>query len=198
MEHFILLLKHLGFTGIGIWAGLESMGLPVPVDAYVWYLIFIKPGIWVAVWIILSVGSWIGAMIAYFTGFYFGKPVLKKLSGKNKMLRKIEVISQKQFRKHGILTLLLSGFLPIGYKIFTYSAGVTKMKFRNYLWASFAGRAFKFMIISYLGYLVATNDHARVFIEKYITDIVILLAVILGTGYTGYVIIRKKMKKKAV
>ena len=45
MEHFILLLKHLGFTGVGIWAGLESLGLPVPVDAYVWYLIFINPNI---------------------------------------------------------------------------------------------------------------------------------------------------------
>ena len=94
MEHFILLLKHLGFTGVGIWAGLESLGLPVPVDAYVWYLIFMNPDIWVFIWLLLSLGSWIGAMIAYLAGLRFGKPVLKKLSGKNRMLRKIEVISQ--------------------------------------------------------------------------------------------------------
>ena len=96
MEHFILLLKHLGFTGVGIWAGLESLGLPVPVDAYVWYLIFINPNIWVLIWILLSVGSWIGALIAYLAGLRFGKPVLKKLSGKSRFLRKVEVISQKQ------------------------------------------------------------------------------------------------------
>lgn len=198
MEHFILLLKHLGFTGVGIWAGLESLGLPVPVDAYVWYLIFMNPDIWVFIWLLLSLGSWIGAMIAYLAGLRFGKPVLKKLSGKNRMLRKIEVISQKQFRKHGTLTLLLAGFLPIGYKVFTYSAGVTKMKFRTYIWASFAGRAFKFMIISYLGYLVAVNEHARVFIEKYITDIFILGIVIFAAGYTVYRIVRKKLKNKAV
>ena len=198
MEHFILLLKHLGFTGVGIWAGLESLGLPVPVDAYVWYLIFINPNIWVLIWILLSVGSWIGALIAYLAGLRFGKPVLKKLSGKSRFLRKVEVISQKQFRKHGVLTLLLSGFLPIGYKVFTYSAGVTKMKFRNYIWASFAGRAFKFMIISYLGYLVAINEQARVFIEKYIADMFIAAVIILGAGYAGYKIMRKKLKKKTV
>ena len=198
MEHFILLLKHMGFTGVGVWAGLESLGLPVPVDAYVWYLIFVNPDIWVAIWLLLSVGSWIGAMIAYLAGLHFGKPVLKKLSGKSRRLRKIEVISQKQFRKHGILTLLLSGFLPIGYKIFTYSAGVTKMKFRNYVWASFAGRSFKFMIISYLGYVVAVNEHARAFIEKYITDMFIGAIVIFGAGYAGYKIVRKKLSKKTV
>ena len=198
MEHFILLLKHLGFTGVGIWAGLESLGLPVPVDAYVWYLIFINPNIWVLIWILLSVGSWIGALIAYLAGLRFGKPVLKKLSGKSRFLRKVEVISQKQFRKHGVLTLLLSGFLPIGYKVFTYSAGVTKMKFRNYVWASFVGRSFKFMIISYLGYLVAINENARFFIEKYITDVFIAAVVIFGIGYAVYKIIRKKLKSKTI
>ena len=196
MEHFILLLKHLGFTGVGIWAGLESLGLPVPVDAYVWYLIFINPNIWVAIWLLLSVGSWIGAMIAYLAGLHFGKPILKKLSGKSRMLRKVEIISQKQFRRHGTLTLLLSGFLPIGYKIFTYSAGVTKMKFRNYIWASFVGRAFKFMIISYLGYLVAINEDARVFIEKYIVHMFIAAVIILAVGYTGYKILWKRLKSK--
>ena len=198
MEHVILLLKHLGFTGVGIWAGLESLGLPVPVDAYVWYLIFINPDIWVLIWLLLSVGSWIGAMVAYLAGLHFGKPVLKKLSGKSRMLRKVEVISQKQFRKHGVLTLLLSGFLPIGYKIITYSAGVTKMKFRNYVWASFVGRAFKFMIISYLGYLVAINEQARFFIEKYITDMFVGVVVVFGIGFAGYKIIRKKLRNKAV
>ena len=69
------------------------------------------------------------------------------------------------------------------------------MKFRNYIWASFAGRAFKFMIISYL---VAINEQARVFIEKYIADMFIAAVLILGAGYAGYKIIRKKSKKKTV
>lgn len=196
MEHFILLLKHMGFTGVGIWAGLESLGLPIPVDAYVWYLIFINPDLWVVLWLLLSAGSWIGAMAAYFAGLRFGKPVLRKISGKSRMLRKIEVVSQKKFRKHGTLTLVLSGFLPIGYKVFTYSAGVTRMKFRSYLWVSFVGRTFKFMVISYLGYLVATNEHARFFIEKYTGGIFTAVLVILATGYALYKLIRKIISKR--
>ena len=72
------------------------------------------------------------------------------------------------------------------------------MKFRNYIWASFVGRTFKFMIISYLGYLVAINERARIFIEKYIADMFIAAIVIFGAGYAGYKIIRKKFKKKTV
>ena len=62
----------------------------------------------------------------------------------------------------------------------------------------FAGICFKFMIISYLGDLVAINEHARIFIEKYITDMFIAMVIILGTVYAGYKIIRKKLKRKTV
>ena len=128
----------------------------------------------------------------------FWKACIEKIKRKEPFSQKSGGNLTKTVRKHGVLTLLLSGFLPIGYKVFTYSAGVTKMKFRNYIWASFAGRAFKFMIISYLGYLVAINEQARVFIEKYIADMFVAAIFILGAGYAGYKIMRKKFKKKTV
>ena len=84
--------------------------------------------------------------------------------------------------------VLISGFSPIPYKIFTVASGVTGLAFIPFLVASFLGRGMRFFLI---GFIVSKGgDNLEKKLRKYVevigwTGLSILFTYILFT-YLGY------------
>ena len=50
----------------------------------------------------------------------------------------------------GVMVVLISGFSPIPYKIFTLASGVTGIAFFPFLVASLVGRGMRFLLIGFI------------------------------------------------
>ena len=84
------------------------------------------------------------------------------------------------FETHGFWYILLAGFTPIPYKVFTISAGVVGMPFLAFVGGSVAGRGGRFFLVAALIRLGGENLASRM--RQYIDLIgwvMVILAVII-------------------
>lgn len=88
------------------------------------------------------------------------------------------------FSDWGVWAVLIAGFSPIPYKIFTIAAGATLVPFPGFILASIFGRGGRFYLVA--GLIVAGGERMAAMLPKYVERIgwaVVLLAVIGGGWY---------------
>jgi membrane protein DedA with SNARE-associated domain len=91
------------------------------------------------------------------------------------------------FDSWGIWAVLIAGFSPIPYKIFTVSAGVAVLNFPGFVMASTLGRGARFFLVA--GLIVISGDRVESLLPKYIERIgwtVVAIAVAIAI----YLIVR--------
>ncbi len=87
---------------------------------------------------------------------------------------------QQQFAKWGFWIIALKGLTPIPFKLVTIASGMAHYAFWPFLLASFIARSFRFYILAFL--LWKFGDKAKIFIEKHLTLVFILIMVALIVG----------------
>lgn len=70
------------------------------------------------------------------------------------------------FEQWGIWTILIAGFSPIPYKVFTIAAGAISMLFLPFVLASLAGRGARFFLVATL--IVLGGERMEQAIKKYV------------------------------
>ncbi|MGI9264466.1 MAG: YqaA family protein, partial [Gammaproteobacteria bacterium] len=70
------------------------------------------------------------------------------------------------FDDWGVWAVLVAGFSPIPYKIFTISAGVAVLNFPGFVIASLIGRGARFFLVA--GLVVAGGERMEVLLPKYV------------------------------
>lgn len=94
-----------------------------------------------------SLGILIGSIIAFFVGRFCSKPLLVWIFGKDKITKYERLLS-----KHTKLFLFLTLFLPFfPDDLICMLAGVTDLKFRDFLWISLIARSTGVATISFFG-----------------------------------------------
>lgn len=137
----------------GVWAPIVSMGIMVfqalasPLPAFV--VTFANA--WVFGWYMGALWSWTGAMIGaaicWMIGKAFGRPVVEKLVGKT-ALDKTDAF----FESHGSHAILIARLLPVmPFDIVSYAAGLTKMTFWGFFWATGLGQLPATILYSWWG-----------------------------------------------
>ena len=124
----------------------ESIFFPVPVDVLLAPMVIAKRK---AAWryaIMATLASVAGGVIGYFIG-YFAFDVAEPLLLKFHLWDSFEK-AQLWFKEWGFWALLIAGFLPIPYKVFTISAGVLSMALLPFIAASIIGRAGRFFLVT--------------------------------------------------
>lgn len=151
---------------------LISMGLAKPKSA--WHYAFIA-----------TLFSVIGGCFGYVLGF-FGMSIIEPY-----MLTSSYAVSYEHIRgwfdNWGIWIILLAGFSPIPYKLFTVTAGMMHMFFLPFVLASFVGRGARFFLVSSL--LVLFGERLEQQFRRWIDWVgwgIVVLAII------GYGIIQLK------
>jgi membrane protein YqaA with SNARE-associated domain len=154
----------------------ESSFFPLPPDVLLIALALGHPGNawWYAT--VATVGSVVGGALGYGIGWYGGRPVLKKFMGQDRM----DLVHQ-YFQRYEGWAILISGFTPIPYKIFTIGAGAFFVDFKTFIMFSVVGRGARFFLVA--GAIQLFGPWMKDIIEQYFNLFSVLFIVLLVLGF---------------
>ena len=129
---------------------------------------------------VTTIASLLGGILGYFIGLYLFdalEPWLQTTHYWESYLR-----GREWFDQYGVWVVLVAGFSPIPYKIFTITAGVAVMNLPAFIVASALGRGARFFLVA--GLIVGGGDRMADSIEKHVERIgwatVVLVAVVIA------------------
>lgn len=178
----IKIISSLGYFGIAFLMVLASCHIPVSSEiilAFSGYLAFAGQFDLKLVILFASFGELLGALIAYYIGFYGGRPLINKfgkyilISGHD--LDRIE----NWFLKYGSKAVFLCRFLPLIRAYSSFPAGLAKMNVKKFILHTFCGSLLWSGILSYIGFKMGENwQNINLYFRKF--DIIIGALILIG------------------
>ena len=177
-KHAVFMLSTVSFV--------ESFIFPIPPDLLLIPLSVSNPRKAHYFAMLTTIFSVLGGVIGYLIGIYFSDLFLLTLSWI--FDEKSMEITTGWMTEWGVMVVLISGFSPIPYKIFTVASGATGLAFIPFLIASLLGRGMRFFLISFI--VSKGGDNLEKKLRKYSevigwTGISIFSAYVFFT-YLGY------------
>ena len=141
------LIKVLGIWGVFVISFADSALLGMPVDFIVATYVFQDRRRMLLYVAMASLGSALGSIPLYIIGYLGGEKVLRKRIPEERFLK-----IHQSFERNEFWALMFPGMLPppMPFKVFVLAAAVFEMKFRDFLFAIFAGRFVRFLVLSVL------------------------------------------------
>jgi membrane protein YqaA with SNARE-associated domain len=177
--------------GIPVLAGvsfLESSVFPIPPDPLLMALSLGKPRNSFYYVIICSFMSIIGGIFGYLIGFIVWKQVSHFFFSYLFSIETFNYVGNK-YTQNAFISVLGAAFTPIPYKVFTLAAGVFKINFLHFVFASAIGRSARFLIEGTLIYIY--GDRIKSYLDKYFNILSLLFFVLL---IIGFIIVKYLMK----
>jgi len=134
-----------------------------------------------------AAGSIVGGALAYFLGYSaweLVKPIFIPHVFSEGLLRRAEDLYQGNI----FLAVLLVSFSPLSYLISSLAAGVLKVNFWAFLFASCIARTLRFLFLGWLIHLF--GDRARHFIERHLPLVGWLLLILSILTVVAVIVIR--------
>jgi membrane protein YqaA with SNARE-associated domain len=128
---------------------------------------------------ITTITSLLGGIAGYAIGYFLFESIEPWLHEMGYWPAYLE--GKEWFDRWGVWAVLIAGFSPIPYKIFTISAGVAVLNFPGFVIASLIGRGARFFLVA--GLVVAGGERMEVLLPKYVERIgwaTVALAVAIG------------------
>ncbi len=162
----------------------ESSFFPIPPDVMLAPMSLANPARawWFA--LITTVASVAGGVLGYFIGvlaFDMVAPLLSDGRYYEGYLR-----AQDWFARWGFWAVLLAGFSPIPYKVFTIAAGVASMALIPFIVASLIGRGARFFLVAML--MALGGPRMEALLHRYVdrlgwaTVVIVIVAIVLLNG----------------
>ena len=140
-------MKVLGIWGPFVIAFADSALLGMPVDFIVATYVYQDRRRMLLYVAMASLGSALGSIPLYIIGYLGGEKVLRKRISEERFLK-----IHQSFERNEFWALMFPGMLPppMPFKVFVLGAAVFEMRFRDFLFAIFAGRFVRFLVLSVL------------------------------------------------
>lgn len=165
----------------------ESSFFPVPPDMLLIALGLGQPewAFWYAT--VCTAGSALGGAAGYGLGYWGGRPLVTRLFGQ-------EVVERVHdyFQRYEAWAVIIAGFTPIPYKVFTIGAGLFYVNLRTFLVASVLSRGARFFLVAALLYTFGAP--IRAFIERHFEWLTVLLVV----GVVGGFLVLRRLSLRGV
>lgn len=129
---------------------------------------------------ICTLGSVFGGMFGYLIGMVFFELIGLKILDFYGFLDKFAMIKE-MYLKYDVWFILIAGFTPIPYKVFTIAAGTFGMNFPVFVVVSSLSRGARFFIVSAL--IWKFGKGIKNFIDTYFNLLTILFLVLLILGF---------------
>lgn len=138
----------------------QAVGVPLPSEVMLSFGGYLaSTHMFVLAMVILAgtAGDTAGAIVAYFIGYYGGRPFLLKF-GRLFFVRAREIDrADRWFARYGSRAVLICKLLPGVRALGSYPAGVTHMSFAPFLAYTFAGSLIWSIAFSELGFFLGKN-----------------------------------------
>lgn len=164
---------------LGFIAFIESFIFPIPPDVMLISMGLAKPK---SAWrnaFIASAASVLGGILGYLIGLFLFdliKPWLLQSS-----FHAAYNTACFWFEHYGVWMVIVAGFTPIPYKIFTITAGAAHMAFIPFVLASIIGRSLRFFLVSTLFYFYGARLEKK--LVHTIDALAITILVLIGIIY---------------
>jgi len=169
---------------LGVLSFAESSFFPIPPDVMLMPMSLAKPerAMWFAT--LTTLTSVLGGMAGYTIGYFALDWVAPLIEAGGRWASAYSKASS-WFHEWGFWTVLIAGFSPIPYKVFTISAGALAMSFVPFVLASAVGRGARFFLVASLlswgG--TAMQDRIRLYVER-------IGWALVGLGVIAYLALR--------
>lgn len=124
----------------------ESTFFPIPPDFMLIPMVLARPRRGFRLALLCTVASVVGGVFGYLIGYFAFDLIEPWLRTTHYYGTYLE--AREYFVLYGFWVILLAGFSPIPYKIFTITAGVLAMPFLPFLLGSVAGRGGRFFLVA--------------------------------------------------
>lgn len=124
----------------------ESTFFPIPPDVMLMPMVLSRPLRWWQLALLCTVASVVGGLFGYLIGYYaydWIAPYLRQF-GYWETFEK----ARQGFERWGFWVVLLAGFSPIPYKIFTIASGTVGMPLLPFFLGSVVGRGGRFFLVA--------------------------------------------------
>jgi len=171
-----------GAPALFLLAFAESSFFPIPPDVLLIALAISIPSRSFRFALICALGSVLGGILGYFIGLEFYEIIGKKIIRFYGLSSEFAYVGNK-YGENALLAIMVAGFTPIPYKVFTIAAGVfhKDVPLSTLIIASALSRTARFFLVGTLIYI--WGDKIKDFIDKYFNLLTILFGVLLLTGF---------------
>ena len=161
-------------------AFLESSVFPIPPLVLLVPMVLARPDrAWLFAFV-CTAGSVAGGVFGYFIGAVLfeeiGRPVLE-LYGKADKFAEFTA----WFNEVGTEAVLIGAITPFPYKVITIASGVTGLSLTTLIFASILGRGLQYFGVTFIVWYF--GDRAKALIEKHMTLVAIVTAILLIGGF---------------
>lgn len=166
--------KYLSFVSF-----IESIFFPIPTALMLAPMAMAKPDRAIRLAIIATVTSVAGGVLGYFVGAYamhLVEPLLVDVGYIDKYN-----VAVGWFTEWGFWAVIVAGFSPIPFKLFTLSAGALSMALLPFVFAALIGRSAHFFMVSLL--MAWAGPKMEGTVKKYIEWIGWLMVIVVAVGY---------------
>ncbi|MGA9225218.1 MAG: YqaA family protein [Mesobacillus sp.] len=180
-------LLEFGSLGLFIVSFMESSFFPIPPDVLMIPMGIANPdrAFWYA--FLTTAGSVLGALLGWYIGKKVGRPILRYFIKEEKIVK-----VEQYFEKYGAMAILIAGFTPIPYKVFTVFSGISRVKIPTLIIWSIIGRGARFFLEAAI--IVALGDKAMPFIQENFAMLTAAVGGVAIVGYLVYLFVRKAKK----
>jgi membrane protein DedA with SNARE-associated domain len=159
-ETVIHLIESLGYWGIFLGMTIESACIPLPSEiimTFAGYVVYEgKMAFWGVV-LVGTLGNLLGSLIAYYVGWWGGRPLLEKY-GKYILITNNKLnLADEWFEKYGHEAVLISRMLPGLRTFISLPAGITHMNLKKFILYTVIGSLPWCFVLTYIGVLMGPN-----------------------------------------
>lgn len=156
----------------------ESSFFPIPPDPLLIAMVTARPHKWVRIALITTASSVVGGAFGYLIGAFLQDTIGRWLIEAYHLQAEFTQVGA-WYDEYTVLAVVVAGFTPIPYKLFSIAAGVFAVNLPLFLVASFIGRGGRFFLVALLMHHFGKRYKDKV--EKYID--------ILGFAFIALVIL---------
>jgi membrane protein YqaA with SNARE-associated domain len=197
LSAWIAALKTLGAWGVLILATIDSVAIPIPLDALVAGYVYSNPHLAWLYCIAGAVGSAFGSLIPYGLGRAGGELFLLKRISEARLQR-----IRDRFEKQEFVALMVPAMLPppTPFKLFVFAAGVFEMRIPAFLLAIVTGRLIRFGILSVLTVIFGPQivSQARFLLRNHPGFLLLGLLVAIAAAYLVFRLMRAPVAEVAM
>lgn len=165
----------------------ESSFFPIPVDVMLAPMVLAARDKAWRLATITTVMSVLGGMFGYFIGAFFFDSYGQQMLNYFHAHETFELV-QSKYSEHGVLIILLAGFTPIPYKIFTIASGFLNIALLPFIGLSIVGRGARFFLVA--GLVRLGGDQLEETIHKKVEWLGWGTLILVAIGIVVYTIIK--------
>ncbi len=178
-----LALKY-GALALALNAFIEAIFFPIPPDILLITLSSINPQKALFYSFVATLFSTFGGVFGYYLGYLGGRPLAERFFGKEKVER-----VHRLYESYESLIILLAGFTPLPYKVFTITSGVLFASLWKLVVFSLLGRGLRFFTEGALFFFFGSRINS--FVMENLDTIFIGVGTVLLVVFLAY----RRLKK---